>query len=104
MVLNIMSGLMLALGVFFFAVGTIGLIRLPDTYTRMHATTKCDTLGVGLVLFSLALQSGFTLDTAKLALIVVFIWVTNPTATHVIAKAVYDREMQLENQAKGERS
>jgi len=75
-------------GLFFLSVGVVGLIRLPDTYTRLHATTKCDTMGAGLVLVALALQADFTVA-AKLIIITVFIWVTNPTAAHVIAKAAY---------------
>ncbi|MFU8795273.1 MAG: monovalent cation/H(+) antiporter subunit G [Dethiobacteria bacterium] len=75
-------------GLFFLFVGTVGLLRLPDVFNRLHATTKCDTLGAGLVLLSLAVQS--TPATGiRLALIVVFIIVTNPTAAHVIARAAY---------------
>ena len=81
-------------GLFFFVVGTVGLIRLPDTFTRMHATTKCDTLGLGLVFLGLALHSGLIFSSAKLGLVVLFIWITNPTATHVIAKAVYDTQQR----------
>ncbi|MFO8059105.1 MAG: monovalent cation/H(+) antiporter subunit G [Bacillota bacterium] len=83
-------------GAFFFAVGTLGLLRLPDTYTRMHATTKSDTLGIGLIFLALGIHVGFTYTTAKLLLIVVFIWLTNPTATHVVARAVYRSRKQTE--------
>ncbi|MCR3921794.1 MAG: monovalent cation/H(+) antiporter subunit G, partial [Firmicutes bacterium] len=72
-----------------FIVGVTGLLRLPDVYCRMHATTKCDTLGAGLILFGLALHMGLSAATAKLLLLVVFIWITNPTAAHVIARAAY---------------
>ena len=76
-------------GLFFFSVGVIGLLRLPDVYCRMHATTKCDTLGAGLMLFALMIYHGLSPDTFKLAFIIAFIWVTNPTAAHIIAKASY---------------
>jgi len=79
----------LATGLFFFLVGTVGLLRLPDAFTRMHATTKCDTLGEGLVLVALIIYFGPTLVSVKLFLIVVFVWLTNPTAAHIIAKAAY---------------
>jgi len=75
-------------GLFFLFVGTFGLLRLPDVYNRLHATTKCDTLGAGLVLLSLALQSSLTVG-IRLALLIIFILVTNPTAAHVIARAAY---------------
>jgi len=76
-------------GLFFFTVGVVGLLRLPDVYCRMHATTKCDTLGAGLMLFALMIYHGLSPDTFKLAFIIAFIWVTNPTAAHIISKASY---------------
>jgi len=79
----------LAVGLFFFLLGVIGMIRLPDAYCRMHATTKCDTLGSGLVLVALMLYDGLTPTSLKLFLLIVFIWLTNPTAAHVIARAAY---------------
>jgi len=84
----VLSIILMISGLFFLSVGVVGLIRLPDTYTRLHATTKCDTMGAGLVLLALALQSDFTVA-AKLIIITLFIWVTNPTAAHVIAKAAW---------------
>jgi multicomponent Na+:H+ antiporter subunit G len=81
--------LFLVAGVFFFVVGVAGLLRLPDVYCRLHATTKCDTLGAGLILFGLALHAGVSVDSAKLLLMILFIWLTNPTASHIIAQAAY---------------
>ena len=88
LILKIASSVCLIGGLFFLLVGTIGLLRLPDVYCRLHATTKCDTLGAGLVLLSLALQSSFG-AAVKLGLIITFILITNPTAAHVIARAAY---------------
>ncbi|MBS4022955.1 MAG: monovalent cation/H(+) antiporter subunit G [Dethiobacter sp.] len=82
----------LTAGIFFFMIGVIGLLRLPDAYSRMHATTKCDTLGAGLILFALALYAlytGFPATSIKLILLIIFVWVTNPTSAHVIARAAY---------------
>ncbi|MDW7651259.1 MAG: monovalent cation/H(+) antiporter subunit G [Bacillota bacterium] len=87
--------LFLAAGVFFFFIGVIGLLRLPDVYSRMHATTKCDTLGAGLILFALVLYSGFTNASVKLLFMIAFIWLTNPTAAHVIARAAYRNKAQV---------
>lgn len=89
MIQNGLIILLLAGGVFFFLVGTLGLIRLPDAFTRMHATTKCDTLGAGLVLVALMVHQGLHMISLKLLVILVFIWITNPTAAHIIAKAAY---------------
>lgn len=77
---------------FFFLVGTVGLVRLPDAFSKMHATTKCDTLGAGLGILALMVNRGFHIISIKLLLIIVFIWITNPTAAHIIAKAEYNRQ------------
>lgn len=77
--------------IFFFFVGTLGLIRMPDPFTRLHATTKCDTLGAGFAFLALIIHFGLNILSIKVLLILIFIWVTNPTAAHVISKAVYKR-------------
>lgn len=87
--MDILSIVSLVLGLFFLFVGTLGLLRLPDVYNRLHATTKCDTLGAGLVLLSMALQSGLAVG-VRLGLLIIFIVITNPTAAHVIARAAYN--------------
>ncbi|MBT9157798.1 MAG: Na(+)/H(+) antiporter subunit G [Firmicutes bacterium] len=79
-------------GLFFFAAGTLGLIRFPDVLTRMHATTKCDTLGAGLILVGLMFFPGTVYLRLKLAVIIVFLWIANPTAAHYMARAVYRTE------------
>ncbi len=88
MILDLLSIITLAGGLFFLFVGAVGLLRLPDVYNRLHATTKCDTLGAGLVLLSLALQSSLA-AAVRLGLLIFFILITNPTAAHVIARAAY---------------
>jgi len=87
LILEILSGLLVIIGVFLFASGTLGLIRLPDFYCRMHATGKCDTLGALLALTGLAIYNGFNLVSLKIIFIVIFIFVANPTATHAIGRA-----------------
>ncbi len=79
-------------GLFFFSVGTIGLLRLPDLFTRAHSTAKCDTLGALLCLSGLIVYSGFNVTSLKLLLVIIFIWITNPTATHLITNAFYRSE------------
>ncbi len=76
-------------GVFFFGVGTLGLLRLPDAITRMHAAAKADTLGAGLVILGVIVRAGFSPVTLKLLVIMCFVWFTAPTATHVIARVAY---------------
>jgi len=88
-------------GVFFFSVGTLGLLRLPDVFTRLHATTKSDTLGTGLILLAAMVYLGIDIVVIKVFLILMFIWITNPTAAHIISKAVYDKEI-LEKKERSE--
>lgn len=82
-----LSVIFIVSGLFFFAVGTVGLLRLPDFYSRMHATGKCDTLGLGLVLTGLVFHEGLNINSIKIILIIIFIFIANPTATHSIARA-----------------
>jgi multicomponent Na+:H+ antiporter subunit G len=87
LLVDALSWFFLLVGGFFVVVGTIGLVRLPDFYTRLHAVGITDTLGAGLMLVGLALQAGFTLIAVKLILIALFLLVTSPTAAHALAKA-----------------
>jgi multicomponent Na+:H+ antiporter subunit G len=79
---------LLVAGVFFFIVGTIGILRFPDALTRAHGAAKCDTLGAALCLFGLMIHSGWETATLKLFLVILLIWITNPTATHAIARGI----------------
>lgn len=84
---DLLSWLALLGGVFFVVVGGIGMLRLPDFYTRIHAAGITDTLGAGLILLGLMLQGGWTQATIKLILILLFLWLTSPTAAHALVKA-----------------
>ena len=86
-----LSGLCLLIGGFFCVVGGIGLLRMPDFYTRMHAASVTETLGVGFVLLGLMLLAGWTLITVKLLMIGVLIFFVSPTASHALAKAALSR-------------
>jgi multicomponent Na+:H+ antiporter subunit G len=83
-VIDILSWILLLAGAGFMLVGGIGVLRLPDVYTRAHAAGITDTLGADLILIGLILQGGFTLVSVKLALILVFIFFTSPTSTHAL--------------------
>ncbi len=93
--LDLLALIILVCGIFFFVIGVVGLFRFPDAYTRLHATTKCDTLGCGLVLLSLMLYQGISGPSVKLALMIIFIWLSNPTAAHAIAKAAYSVDIPM---------
>jgi len=77
----------LVAGFFFILVGTVGVLRLPDFFTRMHAVGKCDTLGMLLCLIGLMIYEGASLVSLKLLYIWVFLLMANPTATHVFCRA-----------------
>ena len=80
-------GAFLLVGLFFHAVAALGVIRLPDFYTRLHAVSKAETLGVVLTVFALVLAAGPSLLGVKLVLVAVFLFLANPTSTHAIARA-----------------
>lgn len=84
---------LVAAGTFFGLVAVVGIIRLPDLYTRAHATSKSDTLGIILTLGGVALVFGADLAVAKTALLALFLFVTNPTAAHAITRAAYDQDI-----------
>lgn len=85
----IVSNIIVSIGVFFLLVGSIGLIRLPDFYSRSHAVGKSDTLGIILVVLGLVVHEGLSLNSVKLVMIMVFVGLTGPTATHALAKAAF---------------
>ena len=87
MILDLVSWFCLISGGFFVLVSTIGMLRFPDFFTRLHAASLADTLGCLLIVSGLILQAGFTLVSVKLALIIVFIFFTSPAASHALAKA-----------------
>ena len=76
-----------AAGVFFSLVAAVGVLRLPDVYARAHATSKSDTMGTGLALAAVALVLDSGVARFKLALLVVFVLLTNPVAAHAISRA-----------------
>ncbi|KYK36983.1 MAG: monovalent cation/H(+) antiporter subunit G [Theionarchaea archaeon] len=80
--------ILISIGTFFLLVGAIGLIRLPDMFTRMHAATKCTTLGAACTLLGVAWLMGGSVA-VKAVLIIVFVVLGNPTSAHAIARAAY---------------
>ena len=81
-------------GVFFAAVAAIGLVRLPDLYTRAHATSKSETLGAVLALAAVALAVDTSLSTVKAELLLLFMFLTNPTAAHAITRAAAEQGIE----------
>ncbi len=80
----------LLLGVFFTFVSAVGVLRLPDVYARAHTASQVDTLGAGFALAGVAVAMGVTPKTVGAILLLVFMFVTNPTAAHAIARAAHE--------------
>ena len=93
-VLNVISWLSLAIGGIFCVIGAIGLLRMPDFFTRMHAASVIETLGAGLILFGLIIQAGWTLIAVKLVMLFLLIFFSSPTASHALARAALAKGMK----------
>ncbi len=89
--IEVLSWVFILSGSIFVIIGGIGLLRLPDFYTRIHAAGITDTLGAWLILLGLMLHEGFSLNAAKLAMLLFFLLATGPLASHALAKAAFLR-------------
>jgi len=89
-----LSWICLVVGGIFCVIGALGLLRMPDFYTRMHAASVIDTVGAGLMLLGLMLQAGFTLVAAKLLIVAMLIFLASPTATHALARSAMLRGLK----------
>ena len=87
--IDIIAALLMVGGTGFTLVAAIGLLRLPDLYTRMHAVTKAGTLGVGLLLVSAAVSFGDLSVTARAVVAILFVFLTAPVSAHMIGRAGY---------------
>jgi len=85
--LDVASWALIVAGAGFMLTGGIGLLRLPDLFTRMHGASLIDSMGAGLLLSGFMLQEGFTLVSAKMVMILIFIFFTSPAATYALARA-----------------
>lgn len=90
MILDIVSWVLIGAGAFFAITGAIGMLRLPDVFSRMHGAGMVDTLGMGLILVGLMFQADDWIVVVKLGLIVLFVMLTSPTTTFALARAALD--------------
>ncbi|MCU4754166.1 monovalent cation/H(+) antiporter subunit G [Halobacteria archaeon AArc-curdl1] len=86
--------ILLALGVFFTFVSAVGVLRLPDVYARAHTASQTDTLGAGLALAAVAVALGWQHATVYTVLLLFFVFITNPTAAHAIARSAAEMDIQ----------
>ena len=87
---DIFTVITVSVGAFFFLAGTVGLLRFPDTLTRLHALTKADNLGLGLIVIGLMPRAGSLFASLKLAIVWLLVLFTGATVSRLIAKAVRD--------------
>ena len=104
MALRIVIDVLIAIGVIFALAGTIGLIKMPDTFCRMQASTCIPTLGMLCIMLGAILYAIFIMGSAssavKIAVIALMIFVTNPIGAHSIAKAAYKSGVRPEKEMK----
>jgi multicomponent Na+:H+ antiporter subunit G len=93
--LNLWTVVAVVAGAFFFLAGTTGLLRFPDTFTRLHALTKADSLGLGLVVLGLLPQVDSLLAGLKLVCIWLLVLLSGATASQLIARVVRRRDSLL---------
>jgi multicomponent Na+:H+ antiporter subunit G len=84
---DIIVSFLLVTGCFFFIAGTVGVLRLPDIYTRLHPSTKCDTLGAGSVLLAMMVYGGWSPDIFRLLIIGLFLFISSATCGHAIGRS-----------------
>ena len=94
LLIDIVSWVLILAGSFFTLVGTFGLVRMPEVYTRMHAASVTDTLGVGFLVFGMMLQAGLSLVTLKLAFLLMLFLFTGPVVTHALAQVCLHEKIQ----------
>ncbi len=92
--IDIISWVLLVAGSVFAVVGGIGLLRLPDFFSRMHGGGMTDTMGAGLILTGLMFQTGLSLVTFKLVLITLFLLLTSPTSAHALARSALSHGLE----------
>jgi len=87
LLVDILSGAALTAGAAFYLIGAIGMTRMPDVFTRMHAVSVSETMGVGLMALGMILQAGPSLLAIKIAFVVLVLWATGAVATHALSRA-----------------
>lgn len=89
-------------GAVFFCIGTLGLLRLPDFYTRAHAVSKCDTVGAGSILLALALYVAPHPEALKILLLILLVLLSSPTSCHALAHAAHHTGLEPQQGGAGE--
>lgn len=94
MIIDILAVFLICSGTAFLILGSIGIVRFPDFYSRTHAMSKPDTMGLILTLTGIALLNGWNLTSLKLILGVFFLGIANSAATHVLGRAALNNGLK----------
>lgn len=96
MIRVIIAGVLILCGLAVLGIATIGIFRFSHMLNRIHIAAKCDTMGALLVLLGLMVLSGWTVFSLKLGLVIVFLWLCNPAASHLVARAEVKTNPEIE--------
>lgn len=89
MIADAAAAVLLVTGLAFVLIGITGVLRLPDFYARLHATSKCDALGLALMVAGVAVLTGAQLKTVKILMLILIVALVNATAAHALGRAAY---------------
>ena len=95
--MHTLSNILAIIGCFFVFIAGLGVLRLPDIFMRMHASTKASSLGLGLILLAIIFRFPELPAVIKCLLIIVFTFITIPVASHMIGRAAYMHKSKLWN-------
>lgn len=88
-VLDLLSWASILIGLFFVLTGALGVLRMPDVFTRLHSAGMTDTMGAGFLVLAMCLQTGWSLVSLRFVLVYAFLLFTSPIATHAVARAAH---------------
>lgn len=92
----VIAGILILSGLFVLGIATVGIFRFSTMLNRIHVAAKCDTLGALLVLSGLMVLSGFNIVSLKLLLVIIFLWLCNPAASHLVARSEVKTNQDLD--------
>ena len=92
---KVIFDILICFGVFFMVIGTIGVLRFPDVYTRLHASSKCGTTGLMSIFIALIILKGASHISLEIAVITFFVLLTSPVSSHAIGKSAYDSKVVM---------
>jgi len=100
MIRTVLSLILMGSGLFILGIATVGIFRFKYVLNRIHVAAKCDTLGAIFFLSGLAVWSGWNLTSLKILLILAFLLITNPVASHLVARTEIRTNPELEDMCK----